>query len=202
MSRWRVLREPAVPILLAATVVHIVRRDLVDIAVFLGTAVVIVIDAGRPRVAATADDAPRQSRIWVAAALAVMAAVIALAPPATVGARAVMILIGILAAVVVLTSHHVVASPERPRGWVWWAVIGVATSLWELTSFIWGEVRPDEAANHPAISDLVEPLLTAWLGRVVFLLLWVAAGWWLVGMLQRPVARSRQHVGAVRECGE
>lgn len=277
-SRWSVLREPTVPFLLAACVVHVVRRDAVDFSVFFGTAVVIVIDAGRPRgddgAASTADgrgigSVGRRLHAWpIGAGMTAFAAVVALAGPASLGARLVVIAIGLAAVAVVLLRPRVrrsrsgestvgltgaagVASaggvtasagsagdgaapfadadppadvatglasaaaargpgalraPETParksrlgaaRGWPVWAALGLAACLWELTSFIAQQVWPTDQADHPAASDLIGPLLTAWPGRAVFLLLWACAGWWLL----RRLHGSRPDTGSVGSGG-
>jgi hypothetical protein len=79
-----------------------------------------------------------------------------------------------------------------------WAVIGVAACLWELTSFTAQQVWTSDQDAHPAVSDLVEPLLQSWIGRAVFLLLWAGAGWWL---LQQLVDGGRSGAGQHAEVG-
>lgn len=185
MAAWRVLREPTVPILLAASVVHVVRRNAIDCAVFFGTAVVIVIDASRR------DDVPAgvarigRPRAWlVLTGMTLFSAVVALAAPASLGARLVLVILALVALILVLARPQRLSGgrqvPPAAPGWPVWAVIGVAACLWELTSFIAQQIWPLDQDAHPAVSDLVGPLLQTWLGRAVFLLLWAAAGWWLL----------------------
>jgi hypothetical protein len=50
--------------------------------------------------------------------------------------------------------------------------------LWELAQFILGLTRPGDPAF--ALSDLLDPLLAAWPGRLVFILLWLAGGCFLL----------------------
>lgn len=210
MARWSVsawsvpgrsvLREPTVPILLAASVVHVVRRDALDFAVFFGTAVLIVADsrfsAGRRAGGRLKVDAERAGhvapdrwrRAWLPLlGMTVFAGVAALAVPVSLGARMIVTLIGIAALVLVLCAPGAKNPADRTgealAGWPVWAVIGVATCLWELTSFIAQQVWPLDQDAHPAVSDLVGPLLDTWFGRAVFLLLWVGAGWWLLRRL-------------------
>lgn len=58
-----------------------------------------------------------------------------------------------------------------------WAVTGVATCAWELTSWVLGRVLPPDAAlQHPAISDLLDPALDQLWFRAVFVAAWVALG--------------------------
>jgi uncharacterized membrane protein YqjE len=193
MVAWRVLREPTVPILLAASVVHVVRRDLFDLLLFSGTALLIAVDAWRressgsaaSRVAAADPDARPVSAWLLAAGMTFFAAAAALAAPASVGARLVLVAIGLAALVLVLVrpAGRAHARSASASGWPVWAVIGVLTCLWELTSFIAQQVWTSDQNEHPAVSDLVEPLLQHWSGRAVFLLLWAIAGCWLLRQL-------------------
>lgn len=184
MSRWRVWREPAVPMLLAATVVHVVRRDVFDTVLFAGTALLIVWDARRSARVGAGSPGRVGHRWVVAAGMTGCAAVVALAPAATVGARAALISLGLAAGALVLVGPRAAGTAETAarvgRGWMVWAVIGLAACLWELSAFISQQVWPADEAAHPAVSDLLGPLLATWLRRFVFLLLWLGAGWWLL----------------------
>lgn len=205
MGAWRSLRQPTVAILLLASVVHVVRRDLFDLLLFSGTAVLILLDAGRAdRLARAGDDdaAPtewRRTTRWVIAAGVALFAMLAAVPsPASLGAVLVLALIGLAALVLVLVRPpRAVAAPAAQAsrgklpGWQVWAVIGVAACLWELASFISQQVWPAGEDAHPAVSDLVGPLLTGWPGRAVFLLLWAGAGWWLLRQWIAPAPGRR-----------
>ncbi|MEO7126156.1 MAG: hypothetical protein ABI382_14235 [Nakamurella sp.] len=193
MARWSVLREPTVPILLAACVVHVVRRDVLDFAVFFGTSVVIIVDSRRGD--GSRFDGHHGDRVvtghWQRAwlpliGMTMFAGVAALAGSASLADRLIVTVIGIAALVIVLfapgskdprRAHRVLA------GWQVWAVIGVAACLWELTSFITQQIWPLNQDAHPAISDLVGPMLVTWFPRAVFLLMWAGAGWWLLQLL-------------------
>lgn len=50
--------------------------------------------------------------------------------------------------------------------------------LWELAQFIIGLVHPQDPAY--ALSDLLDPLLATWPGRLAFIALWLAGGCFLV----------------------
>lgn len=191
VGRWGVLTEPTVAILLLASVVHVVRRDMVDLAVFAGTAVLIIVDSRRgPRQDDGARDEPAATTtpgsggrtLPTAAVLLPVAALWSAVPPAADTMRLLLVLTGVTVAVLVIAAPRPApATRPRPRGWPWWAAIGIAASLWELQSFIWQQVAgPQAQQEHPALSDLIEPLLAGWSGRAVFLLLWMSAGWWLL----------------------
>ncbi len=208
MVAWRVLREPTVPILLAASVVHVVRRDVFDLLLFSGTAVLNLLDSQRRDAAPAGVARVGRPRAWlVVAGMTLFSAVVALAAPSSLGARLVLVAIGLAALALVLVRPQRLTDNRQEAsaawGWPLWAVIGVAACLWELTSFIAQQVWPLEEDSHPAVSDLVGPLLQSWLGRAVFLLLWAAAGWWLLRQLVggggAGVARARQRDGVEQE---
>ena len=203
MGRWRVLREPTVPILLLACVVHAVRRNLFDLLLFAGTAVLIVADAWRAAPARTVNGSlaarqgapergrpggrPRPASPGWAAWLAVIAFAVLAGPlPRDGGAiQVVLVAVGVGALVVVVTGRRPAAGPRHrsPRGWPIWAALGVLACLWELTSFAIQQNDPAVDAAHPTASDLIGPLLGSWPGRMVFLALWATAGVWLLRRL-------------------
>ncbi len=206
MGRWHVLREPTVLILLLASVVHVVRRNVFDFLLFFGTAVVIIVESRmesrRFEQRGTGTLAPAtplsyRRRWWSAAVIALLSAAIALLPIA--GGLMRVVLIGSGVAVLVLVVARPAPPPGgagRARGWQLWTAVGVAACLWELTSFIAQQVWPADQNAHPAVSDLVGPLLTTWVGRAVFLLLWVSAGWWLLRQLLASGGGTRTESGA------
>ena len=62
-----------------------------------------------------------------------------------------------------------------------WAAVGVATCAWELTSFVLGRMLPEQKAQHPAISDLIDPALDQFWFRAMFVVGWIALGIALLG---------------------
>lgn len=72
------------------------------------------------------------------------------------------------------------------RGWTpglrWlglaWVTAVIAGCLWELAQFILGYLKPDQRAY--ALSDLIDPLLDGWLGKAVFVAVWLAGGAFLL----------------------
>jgi len=58
-----------------------------------------------------------------------------------------------------------------------WAVTGVVTCAWELTSWLLGRVlSAEQARQHPAISDLLDPAIDQLWFRAVFVAAWLALG--------------------------
>lgn len=206
--------EPTVPILLLACIVHAVRQNLFDLLLFGGSAALIVADSqwawrrGGALGSAALDEAfgGRRHIWWQAVVVAVAAGIIAAFQRDSVGIRAVFYVAAAAAlTVVAVSSGREVADAggqRSPAGWQVWAVIGVIASLWELTSFSFqqadptkGSAHPISDVTHPAASDLIGPLLDGWVGRAVFLLLWGAAGMWLLRRIYHGPAPT-PHDGA------
>ncbi|HEY4152647.1 MAG TPA: hypothetical protein VGM38_04940 [Pseudolysinimonas sp.] len=57
-----------------------------------------------------------------------------------------------------------------------WAAVAVATCAWELTSFVFGRLSPEQKAQHPAISDLLDPAIDQLWSRALFVVAWIALG--------------------------
>lgn len=206
--RWRVLVEPTLLILVAAGIVHIVRRNAFDITLFFGTAVLIVVDRlRRPPQAVTAG--PRRlsgrRRALVAGCFALYSIVAGQWQIDTWPMRTAMIIPGLVFAVI-LTVRPPVEPPSLRigKGWIVWVAVGVAIALWELTSFLQQPNPIDDSYAHPTISAIVEPRLDYWWGRAVFLLLWVSAGFWLLRTILGGRAEPDAPAGAGdrRDTGE
>jgi len=59
---------------------------------------------------------------------------------------------------------------------VLWAAVAIVTCLWELTSFVVDRLLPEQKAQHPAISDLLDPALDQLWFRALFVVAWIALG--------------------------
>jgi hypothetical protein len=57
-----------------------------------------------------------------------------------------------------------------------WAAVALATCAWELISFVFGRISPELKAQHPAISDLLDPALDQLWSRALFVVAWIALG--------------------------
>jgi hypothetical protein len=66
-------------------------------------------------------------------------------------------------------------APYRPvqTAMVGWSAVGVATCGWELTEYFLGRPSATASNDHPALSDLVDPLLHGDAGRAVFTVVWL-----------------------------
>ena len=188
---WPVLREPTVLVLIVAGIVHIIRRNPFDIIVFFGTAAVIILDRLRrtPAPVPAARIGLSGGRRCVAVVGLVLYAVIAGGWQLnTWPMKAALIVPGLLSAALIAARRvEDTDAPRVERGWIGWLAIGVAIALWELTSFILQPNPIDSSYAHPTISAIVSLWLDGWPGRAIFLLLWSAAGLWLI----RTIAATR-----------
>jgi hypothetical protein len=80
---------------------------------------------------------------------------------------------------------HVSGVPFR-RSASLWAIVGIAACLWELTVYLLGNLLPGGRASHPALSDVLDPLVDGWAGRIVFVGLWIVGG---IALLRRAAER-------------
>ncbi len=169
-------------ILAAIGVVQIVRLQWFDTAVFAVAVLGVVLIARTTR--------PRRTpwRIGVpalAGTTAALGAVLCFLPRHSLVMQIVVVAAG-LAAAVLAWSGAAVAQPERQTSagtgirrlaWAWGAIL-IAGCLWELTQFILGLVQPDAAWF--SLSDLLNPAVATVPGKIVFVMLWLTGGAWLL----------------------
>jgi hypothetical protein len=84
-------------------------------------------------------------------------------------------------------------APDRRvlRGAVLWAAVTIVLCLWELSSFLLGRLTADTKIAHPAVSDLLDPAIETWSGRIVFAAVWVAV---MLGFVWVGHGRSRARI--------
>lgn len=182
-ARDRLLRAaPWLAILVVIAVVQVLRAAPLDAAVFAVVALALAVDVLHVL------PEPRALRVplppLLAAAL-VAVAVIAVAPRHGVVTGVVVVAVG--------ATALALAWPDPParehgrdadgvqrrrlvRGAILWAVVVVALCLWELSSFLLGRATAATKLTHPAVSDLLDPLLDSGWGRAVFGALWLLGG--------------------------
>ena len=175
--------------MLGATAVHVARGNVVDVAVFLGTSVLMLV---LPRHDPPATRAPWWlSRAWsgpVAAGL--VGLVVAVQPRASAAVQVALAAVGALALVLVLRAGAggPVARTSTRRAGVWGVPLLVGCLL-ELADFLaQPDVRTDNP-DHPTISALVDPVLDGRPVRVAVAVAWVLVGWALVRVLTERGSR-------------
>jgi len=190
------LTEPAVPILLLAGIVEVMRAATADILVFFGTITILIVDAPRWQWRVHDAEPEPPGRADVLAVLAIAAAY-----GVSVGQLsrrswwldAALAVTGVVALWLALfprqdahearTGRHDVEPATRTRAparWWIWPVLGVGAALIELYSFLSQPDPRTDSPDHPTVSTLVEPRLDNPLLRAAVLSLWLLAGWWLL----------------------
>lgn len=66
------------------------------------------------------------------------------------------------------------------KGTVAWASVFVALGIWELTNLLLQPSLQEGSYAHPTLSTLMDPILSAHVGRSVTLVLWLVIGGYLV----------------------
>lgn len=180
---------PWIGIVAIISIVQVIRGETLDAIVFGVTAVVLAVDAvAGPRARA------RRPPTWTLIAGAVATGgVLAFAPRHGVVAGVVVIAIGIAAIVIAWPDPVRDDQPAQPvrvtRTAIAWAVVAIATCLLELVSFLLGRETEATKLAHPALSDLLDPLVDLPGGTAVFAALWLALGVLLVSRGRRKGER-------------
>lgn len=177
---------------LLASVAHVVRHKPFDLAVFLGVAVLIVVDDRRGVRAPVPSALPL--RAWLSALLcAAYAFWILSLDPAGIWMRVAVALPGVVALVLVFRHGRTAdRPPPLPRmSWLPWAVLLVVLSVFQAFNFTHDPKPGVGSFVHPTLSSLIDPLLDGSVPRAVTAGLWLAGGLWLMG---RVVANSRKEV--------
>ncbi|MDL9978053.1 hypothetical protein [Microbacterium candidum] len=175
-------------VLAAIGVVQVIRGQWFDAVVYGLLVTVLTTDAvglvpERTRTRAIS------LRVLLVAAVACGAALIALPRHSPVMMVA-LVLVGLGAVVVAWPGSRVPAAGRWPVGlrrlaWAWAGIV-IAGCVWELGEFIAGILTSHQ--DSQAFSDLADPALSALWGKVIFVVVWVAAGVWL---LRRGPGRGR-----------
>jgi hypothetical protein len=169
-------------VLAAIGVVQIVRGQWIDAAIFgvttlLLVAAVLLVPVGTPT--------RRPGIRRIIAGGAVVAAILGLSTRHGAVAAITMIVAGV-AAVLIVWPPVDRPAPEAPwpkalrRLAFAWTVIWIVGCLWELLEFVLGGLIPNGRITHPALSDLLDPIVTPGIGQLAFAMIWVAAGIFLV----------------------
>ena len=174
----RVLRAaPWLAILLITGTVQFVRNAPWDGVIFVTACAVLTVDVVRP-LSSWPRPHVRRKLVWLVVAAA--GVLLVLMPRHSVGEGIVAIAIGLTALLFAWpdrpASARVADDPTIRRTGVLWAITALAVCVWELTSFVLGRVMPGGVIEHPAISDLINPILDVDWGHAVFAAAWLAFG--------------------------
>lgn len=183
-ARLRLLREPALPILLLALVAMVRRGYVLDMVLVGGAALLVLADAGRwAPVTASAEPGPEGRGRPVLVVLAIVAAAMTPLPRMSHRLDVAFTLVGVVVLAAVWRPGPGPTAdadqPAPPRWWLW-PTLGVGVCLVELSTLFYQPAPRVDSVDHPSISTVVEPLLNAWPSRGLALWLWLLGGWWLV----------------------
>lgn len=158
--------------------------------VFLGTGLWLAVAETRAPAAVVPGEGAPPLRRQALCSLAVLAAVLTLAP--RYGRLDLMVvgLLGLAAALFAATRGE--ATPPERHGPAWpYALVGLVAALNELTAFLL-QRSPAADWRHPAFSDLMDPVFRWAPTRGALVLAWLAAGLWLLRVMPERAARSSE----------
>jgi hypothetical protein len=186
----RLRADPAVPILVLTTLVHIVRRSPLDIIVFGGTALLIIIDRSTPLLGPLVRNrwiGELEGR-WLDVSAIVFGLLIGSLQHGSWPVLLALVVPGVFAAVVVLRARPSGeisdAPPTRaPPGSRIWVALLIVAALWELSSFVQQPGPTTDSHNHPVLSTLIDPLLASPWHRAIAIAVWFAIGGRLLRMV-------------------
>src|SRR5690606_27118148 len=162
-----------------------------EAAVFAGLPLLLIVDATGGPERLLGDRLPAVSRRLPSRPVLTVVAVLVGVPRAAAPrySPALAVLIGARGLLAVLLVWPDGAPPERPerqpaldRGRVAWAAVCVAACGFEVSAYLLSRGSATAAEQHPAVSDLVGPLLDTDPGRLAFAAAWVAGG---IALLRR-----------------
>lgn len=164
-------------------VVQLARGQWLDAALFGGGAALVAVSA----ILGPAPDRPRArpSAPLVGGGAVVLVIALSVAPRHSAWAAIAVIIAGLAAAAIAWRRTPAPARgprrwPGALRGLAWsWAIIMIVAGLWELTQVTLGRMLPGGRAAYPALSDLLDPLVTPPIGQTLFAVGWVALGLFL-----------------------
>lgn len=171
---------PWIAILVAIAVTQVIRAQVLDAVIFGIGAVALGLDASGLTLQRRRPAVPLPVVLVAAAAVAVT---VVIAPRHGVVSGVVLGVVGVLAvafAWLVPPSREVEDEALRRtrvrRAAIGWAAVLLAICLVELWSFLIGRVSPEARESHPAVSELLDPMLDDPIGRAVFVAAWLGVG--------------------------
>lgn len=164
------------------------RGAYVDGILFFSLVAMLILDrltGGRIVILKRPIHAPKAVTLAITGTLG---AVLVLAPRHSWMDLAVFIAIGIT--VLLVAWEPAAERAERPHNaymrsmWMW-SMLAVALCLWEASAFILSVTLPGGNVDFPTISVLLDPFVENTWGRLVFVGLWLAAGYGLLRLWRR-----------------
>lgn len=185
-KRWVHGLNPWLPYLLTTFLFQVIRGAVGDSIIF-GLACLLLILDWKRLIPWELPERPNYKKRWVAVGLVAAAVILFVAPRASIFDIVLLLAIAPNALTLVYYRDHGPLPADTPalkRSVRIWILIIVAMALFELFAYIWANVFKDDR-NFPTVSVLMEPILANSLGRTIFLMLWMLAGAFILGMWRR-----------------
>ena len=185
-QRWVTGLNPWLPYLLTTFVFQVIRGAVGDSIIF-GLACLLLILDWKRMLPWELPERPNYKKRWVVVGLVLAALILFFAPRASIFDIVLLLAIAPTALTLVYYRDHGPLPADTPalklsvRIWV---LIIVAMALFDLFAYIWANVFKDDK-NFPTVSILMEPVLANPIGRTFFLMLWMLAGAYILGMWRR-----------------
>ena len=178
--------NPWLPYFLTTFVFQVIRGAAGDSFIF-GLACLILIVDWKKLVRWELPERPKYRKRYLAVGLAFAAVVLFFSPRASIFDAILLLVIAPISLALVYYRDHgplPADSLSLRRSVRLWIFVVVSMAVCELFAYIWANVFKDDA-NFPTISVLMGPVLDSSIGRTLFLLLWMLAGAYLLGMWRR-----------------
>ena len=171
-----------IAILAVTGVVQLLRDQLADALIFgIASLLLLLIAAGAVPVLDRLRRPPLTVTVLGATGVALLVAVVPRHSVIAGIAFGVVVVLAVLAGAPPANTLPRTRWPKTLRRLAWaWAVIWIAACLWELLQVLLGGTTAGGRIAHPALSDLLDPLLAQPPGRIAFAVCWAAIGLFLV----------------------
>ncbi len=185
-KQWTTGLNPWLPYFLTTFVFHVIRGAAGDSFIFGLASLILIVDWKR-LVRWELPERLKFRKRYLTIGLGFAALVLFFSPRASIFDAVLLLLIAPISIALVYYRDHgplpadSVALRRSVRIWI---LILVSMALFELFAYIWANVFKDDR-NFPTISVLMGPVLDSSIGRTIFLLLWMLAGAYLLGMWRR-----------------
>ncbi|MFM6963847.1 MAG: hypothetical protein ACKOWJ_06285 [Micrococcales bacterium] len=189
-KRWTHGLNPWLPYLLTTYEFQVIRGSRVDALIF-GLACLLLFADWKGFIPWELPERPKFSKWALVVGLAASAGILFLSPRASLADIVLFIVMLPIALTLVYYRDHgplPKSTPAIKLSMRLWVGIMVGMALCELFAFIWASVFRDDK-NFPTVSVLMEPVLASPIGRTIFLVLWMLAGAYLLGVWRKRGSR-------------
>lgn len=189
-KNWTRGLNPWLPYLLTTYEFQVIRGSRVDSIIF-GLACLLLFADWKGFIPWELPERPKFSKMTIAVVLAASAGILFLSPRASLSDIVLLIVLLPIALTLVYYRDHGPLPKDSPAiklSMRIWVLLMVSMALFELFAFMWASVFRDDT-NFPTVSVLMNPVLANPLGRTIFLVLWMLAGAYILGLWRKRVRR-------------